>query len=454
MTSLPVGSVTDRVALVRAIATQHLSERGALMPVLHEVMEELGHVAREDVEAIADVLNLSVAEVHGVVSFYKDFRTEPARRAHGRAVSRRGLPVGGGRGAVRRDARPRRRPGRRRRGRRGLLPRQLRARSVRDARRTPARPAVARAPRRADGGLAMSVPTKVFVPGDAAAVSVGADEVAAAFEAAGAVVVRNGSRGMLWLEPLVEVETEAGRVGFANVEPGDVAAVLAGEHGRCHRRRRRAPLAHLAAARELRPGGDRRPDVGRRLRGARRLGRAAPRPVAHSGRGGPGGHRLGPARSWRSGLPGRHQVEDRPRDRLRPEVRRLQLRRGRLRHVRRPDGRRGRPVHPGRGHDHRRPRRRRRARATSTSGPSTPTPSPPCAGPSTRPTPTATSARTSSAPATPSTSTCASAPAPTSAARSPRCSTASRASAARCAPSRRSPPSRACGGGRRPSTTC
>ncbi len=70
-----------------------------------------------------------------------------------------------------------------------------------------------------------------FVPGDAAAVSVGADEVAAAFEAAGAVVVRNGSRGMLWLEPLVEVETEAGRVGFANVEPGDVAAVLAGEHG-------------------------------------------------------------------------------------------------------------------------------------------------------------------------------------------------------------------------------
>ena len=71
---------------------------------------------------------------------------------------------------------------------------------------------------------------RVFVPGDAAAVSVGADEVAAAFEAAGAIVVRNGSRGMLWLEPLVEVETEAGRVGFANVEPTDVAAVLSGEH--------------------------------------------------------------------------------------------------------------------------------------------------------------------------------------------------------------------------------
>ena len=50
----------------------------------------------------------------------------------------------------------------------------------------------------------MTAPTgRVFVPGDAAAVSVGADDVAAAFEAAGAQVVRNGSRGMLWLEPLV-----------------------------------------------------------------------------------------------------------------------------------------------------------------------------------------------------------------------------------------------------------
>ena len=70
-------SMTERAALVRAIASQHLVERGPLMPVLHEVMDELGHVTREDIEAIADVLNLSVAEVHGVVSFYHDFRTAP-----------------------------------------------------------------------------------------------------------------------------------------------------------------------------------------------------------------------------------------------------------------------------------------------------------------------------------------------------------------------------------------
>lgn len=84
---MTTASATDRVTLVRAIATQHLAERGPLMPVLHEVMEELGHIARQDVEAVADVLNLSVAEVHGVVSFYTDFRTEPPP-AHAVALCR------------------------------------------------------------------------------------------------------------------------------------------------------------------------------------------------------------------------------------------------------------------------------------------------------------------------------------------------------------------------------
>lgn len=74
---MTTASTTDRTALVRAIAAQHLGDRGPLLPVLHEVMEELGHIARDDVETIADLLNLSVAEVHGVVSFYHDFRTEP-----------------------------------------------------------------------------------------------------------------------------------------------------------------------------------------------------------------------------------------------------------------------------------------------------------------------------------------------------------------------------------------
>ncbi|MEV6632419.1 NADH-ubiquinone oxidoreductase-F iron-sulfur binding region domain-containing protein [Actinoplanes sp. NPDC051470] len=73
--------------------------------------------------------------------------------------------------------------------------------------------------------------TTVYVPRDSAARSVGADQVAAAFEAAGpsVTVVRNGSRGMLWLEPLVEVGTPAGRVGYGSVAPADVPTILAGE---------------------------------------------------------------------------------------------------------------------------------------------------------------------------------------------------------------------------------
>ncbi|WP_327720563.1 formate dehydrogenase [Streptomyces sp. NBC_00490] len=75
--------------------------------------------------------------------------------------------------------------------------------------------------------------TTVYVPRDSAARSVGADEVAAALQRAAtrgdfAVdVVRNGSRGMLWLEPMVEVATPRGRVGYGPVTPEDVDGLLA-----------------------------------------------------------------------------------------------------------------------------------------------------------------------------------------------------------------------------------
>ena len=73
---------------------------------------------------------------------------------------------------------------------------------------------------------------RVFIPADAAALSVGADAVARAVadEAArrGVLVevIRTGSRGLLWLEPLVEVATEQGRLGFGAVRAGEVAGVF------------------------------------------------------------------------------------------------------------------------------------------------------------------------------------------------------------------------------------
>jgi formate dehydrogenase iron-sulfur subunit len=73
-------------------------------------------------------------------------------------------------------------------------------------------------------------PVRVYVPRDSAARSVGADEVAerlAAIAGPDISVVRTGSRGMLWLEPLVEVDTPAGRIGYGPVQPEDVDGLLA-----------------------------------------------------------------------------------------------------------------------------------------------------------------------------------------------------------------------------------
>ena len=70
--------------------------------------------------------------------------------------------------------------------------------------------------------------TRVFVPLDSVAVALGADEVAAKLAAhEGGEVVRNGSRGLLWREPLLEVETPKGRVAYGPVGEGDVESLLA-----------------------------------------------------------------------------------------------------------------------------------------------------------------------------------------------------------------------------------
>jgi formate dehydrogenase iron-sulfur subunit len=75
--------------------------------------------------------------------------------------------------------------------------------------------------------------TRIFVSRDAAAVACGADDVAAAISAAAAKhklkveIVRNGSRGMLWLEPLIEIEEKGVRYGFGPAEPADAEALVA-----------------------------------------------------------------------------------------------------------------------------------------------------------------------------------------------------------------------------------
>ena len=75
--------------------------------------------------------------------------------------------------------------------------------------------------------------TRIFVPRDAAARAVGADKVAAAIldeakrRGLSVELVRTGSRGLFWLEPMIEVETPAGRIAFGPVTAADVPGLFA-----------------------------------------------------------------------------------------------------------------------------------------------------------------------------------------------------------------------------------
>ncbi len=68
------------LADISVILARHDGRPGALLPILHDVQHEFGHVAPELVPVIAEALNLSRAEVHGVISFYHDFRTTPVTK--------------------------------------------------------------------------------------------------------------------------------------------------------------------------------------------------------------------------------------------------------------------------------------------------------------------------------------------------------------------------------------
>jgi formate dehydrogenase subunit gamma len=71
---------TEEAARVAAIIEEMKSLEGPLLPILHGVQEEFGYVPGSVMPQIAEALNISRAEVHGVASFYHDFRNAPAGR--------------------------------------------------------------------------------------------------------------------------------------------------------------------------------------------------------------------------------------------------------------------------------------------------------------------------------------------------------------------------------------
>lgn len=71
---------TPALAAVQRAIDAHASRPGALLPLLHAVQDEIGHIPPEGVPRIAQALNLSRAEVHGVISYYHHFHAQPTGR--------------------------------------------------------------------------------------------------------------------------------------------------------------------------------------------------------------------------------------------------------------------------------------------------------------------------------------------------------------------------------------
>ena len=255
--------------------SRHAGRPGALLPLLHAVQDTLGFIPPAALPVIADALNLSHAEVHGVVSFYPDFRAHaPGRRivkvcraeacqamggqaleAHARAAL--GLDFHGTSADGAATLEPVYCLGNCARAPSVMIDGALHADVT---------------PARFDALLAAAVPAgtpvasagaeavTVFVPRDSTALAAGADAVATeiAREAArrghAVRIVRNGSRGLLWLEPMVEVATAAGRVAYGPVGVDDVGTLFDGGflEGAPHRLALGAPEALPYLARQER----------------------------------------------------------------------------------------------------------------------------------------------------------------------------------------------------------
>ena len=90
-------TAADPLALARDIAERNRQRVGGTLTTLREIVAAHGHVAREQEHVVADVFNLSHAEVRGIVSFYHDLRTTPAPPAEVRVCQAEACQAVGGR---------------------------------------------------------------------------------------------------------------------------------------------------------------------------------------------------------------------------------------------------------------------------------------------------------------------------------------------------------------------
>ncbi len=72
--------MTQHTSRIESIVEAHRKRPGATLPILHDIQAEFGYIPDESIRIVAEGLNLSRAEVFGVVTFYSDFRTAPPGR--------------------------------------------------------------------------------------------------------------------------------------------------------------------------------------------------------------------------------------------------------------------------------------------------------------------------------------------------------------------------------------
>ena len=77
---MPIDKEASREESVLAIVSKHKETPGPLLIILHGIQQELGYIPPEFIPVIAEGLNLTRAEIHGVISFYHFFRATPAGR--------------------------------------------------------------------------------------------------------------------------------------------------------------------------------------------------------------------------------------------------------------------------------------------------------------------------------------------------------------------------------------
>ncbi len=230
---------------------------GALLPILHAIQAEHGYVPDDAVPLIADRLNLTRAEVHGVISYYHHFRKAPAGK---QVVQLCRAEACQARGADALVAHAKQKLGIDFHettpdgsvtlepvyclGQCACGPAMMVGEDI-HLQVTPQRfDALLAAPQAGQHAGAAGVasaaiaagssdPIRVYVPRDSTALALGADAVAAAIVAhaqqqgIAIELVRNGSRGMFWLEPLVEVATPNGRIAYGPVKADDVPSLFA-----------------------------------------------------------------------------------------------------------------------------------------------------------------------------------------------------------------------------------